>query len=150
MWSRQGAMLTCSALAVLLFAGNAAAQQRTDTTRLTAMLSGAAEASSPGSRNGRGNASITLDPAKGEVCYSIEVSGLQHVTAAHIHQGSVGNSGPAVIPLTAPKNGTSNGCATVKRSLIDQMAKDPNDFYVNVHDQEYPDGAIRGQLQRVM
>lgn len=146
---RRGVLLTGSALAVMLCAGTASAQQGR-VTRLTAMLSGAAEASSPGSRNARGNASISLDASHDQVCYTIEVSGLQNVTGAHIHKGDVGKSGPVVIPLAAPKNGTANGCVQADPKLIDQMSKDPGSFYVNVHDQEYPAGAIRGQLRRVM
>lgn len=143
-------MLTAwSALAVVLCTGTAAAQQ-SDSTRLAAILSGAAEAPSPGSTDGRGNASITLDPAQGQLCYSIQVSGLQNVTAAHIHKGTVGQPGPVVVPLQAPKNGTVTGCAKVDPGLIQQIAKDPSGYYVNVHDQQFPKGAIRGQLKRVM
>jgi hypothetical protein len=53
-----------------------------------------------------------------------------------------------IIPLNAPNNGTSSGCAAVSRELALEIIRDPADYYVNVHNAEFPGGALRGQLDR--
>jgi CHRD domain len=66
---------------------------------------------------------------------------------AHIHKGAAGASGPVVVPFTAPgATGTSNGCATVEQSLIDEILGNLSGFYVNVYTKEHKGGAIRAQL----
>ena len=45
--------------------------------------------------------------------------------------------------------GLASGCTTgVARSLIKAIRKHPGDYYVNVHNDDFPDGAIRGQLAK--
>jgi hypothetical protein len=34
-----------------------------------------------------------------------------------------------------------------KRNKIERIKNDPNDWYVNLHTPDFPDGAIRGQLK---
>jgi hypothetical protein len=42
---------------------------------------------------------------------------------------------------------TAEGCARgLKNKLVRKIAQYPERFYVNVHNADYPDGAIRGQL----
>ena len=65
--------------------------------------------------------------------------------AAHIHIGAEGIAGPVVQGLTAPTDGHSSGCV-VNDALADALAADPGNYYVNVHNAEYPAGAVRGQL----
>ena len=36
---------------------------------------------------------------------------------------------------------------TIKKKLVRKIGKKPEKYYVNVHNPEYPDGAIRGQLE---
>ena len=65
---------------------------------------------------------------------------------AHVHRAPTTAPGPVVIPLTAPTSGTSSGCAEVTRALAMELIRDPAAFYVNVHNADYPAGAVRGQL----
>jgi hypothetical protein len=52
-----------------------------------------------------------------------------------------------VIPLTAPDaSGTSSGCTNVDRSLAIAIVRDPAAYHVNVHNVDFPAGAVRGQL----
>ena len=74
------------------------------------------------------------------------MSGIAPATAAHIHEAPAGQAGPVVVPLAAPTDGTSSGCVTLEREELKEIAKNPDDYYVNVHNAEFPAGALRGQL----
>lgn len=115
---------------------------------LTATLTGAAERPGPGDPDGSGTATLTVNPGQEEICYSITVSGIAPATAAHIHVAPPTSPGPVVVPLTAPTSGTSSGCASVDRDLALAILKNPSAYYVNVHNAEYPGGAVRGQLAK--
>ena len=119
-------------------------------TRLTATLTGAAEAPSTGDRDGTGTARVNLDATKGEVCYEVSVQKIDRPVGMHIHEGATGTSGPIVVPLTTPTatDTTTKGCANADRTLIGRIAAKPGDFYVNVHSATYPQGAVRGQLSQ--
>ena len=132
-------------LTVLALTSIAAASGRTFTTTLT----GAAEVP-PGDPDGTGTATITFMPGAGQVCWEIQVSGITlPATASHIHEAPAGVAGPVVIPLSAPDaNGFSSGCASVAREQILEIMRDPEGYYVNVHNVDYPSGALRGQLSK--
>ena len=135
-----GALLAGLALAGPAFAAG---------SRLTASMTGAEEVPGPGDADGSGTAVIRLNKGKGEVCYELTVSGITPATAAHIHVGPPGVAGPVVVPLAPPASGSVSACATgVDVELIKAIAKNPGDYYVNVHNVEFPAGAIRGQLSK--
>jgi hypothetical protein len=113
---------------------------------LTVTLTGEAEVPGPGAADGAGTATLRLNPGQEEICYELSVSGIGEATAAHIHQGAAGEAGPPVVTLEAPVDGSSSGCAPVERALVRTMIQNPEGFYVNVHNEEFPDGAVRGQL----
>lgn len=121
-----------------------------ETTTYDATLSGTAEYpdDSPGDPAGSGSASVTIDTAADEVCFTINVSGIGlPATMAHIHQAPVGQAGPPVITLTAPDaNGQADGCVTADSDLLDDIVADPAGFYVMVHTSDFPAGAVRGHL----
>lgn len=113
---------------------------------LSTTLSGAAEVPGPGDTDGKGTAQITVNPGQMEVCFTLSVSGIDAANAAHIHKGAAGAAGPVVVPLTAPAWGESKGCAKITRELAGEIIKNPADYYVNVHNAAFPQGAVRGQL----
>lgn len=116
--------------------------------RFTTSLNGASEAPGPGDPNGSGSATIRVNPGQAEVCFTISVSNIAPATAAHIHEAPAGVAGPVVVQLTAPTSGTSQGCTTVTREFAKELMRTPGDYYVNVHNAEFPAGAVRGQLGR--
>jgi CHRD domain len=134
-------MLLVAAVAV---AGTAQAQGRSLATTLT----GAAEVPGPGDPDGTGTATLTVNPGLGQICYELTVSGIAPATAAHIHVGTVTEAGPVVVPLDPPTDGSASGCAEVDRELALAILKSPSDYYVNVHNVEFPAGAVRGQLSK--
>jgi hypothetical protein len=89
-----------------------------------------------------------LRAGQGQLCYRIAASNLPPAAAAHIHRGAAGVAGAVVVPLTTPNAaGTSSGCAKAARPLVASILKAPASYYVNVHTEEFPGGAIRGQLR---
>ena len=74
------------------------------------------------------------------------MGGIAPATLAHIHRGAAGVAGPIEIDLTAPSAGSSSGCLAIVLTLADEIVADPAGFYFNVHNGEFPAGAVRGQL----
>ena len=98
--------------------------------------------------SGSGTSHLVLNPEQQKICYEIHVTGIElPSTGAHIHQGGKGVIGPIVVKFTAPNaKGVSAGCTTASKELIVAIAQHPADYYVNVHNAKFPDGAVRGQL----
>jgi len=123
--------------------------------KFTTELTGEAEVTGGGVPNqgdlaATGTATIVINPGQERVCWEITTgnfsAGTTTITGAHIHSAIAGQNGPIVVALSATLNGTSTGCADVTRSLADAIRKSPQAFYVNVHTNLFPAGAIRGQL----
>lgn len=129
--------------AVGLLASTAGAEPPNPT--LVAGLNGAREVPGPGDRNGSGLATVTVDAASGEICYELTVRNIAPATAAHIHVADRHNAGVVVQPLVAPTDGSSSGCV-VNTILAPALLANPDNYYVNVHNAEFPAGAVRGQL----
>jgi hypothetical protein len=123
--------------------------------KFTTTLTGEAEVNAQGVPNqgdldGIGTATITLNHGQGTVCWEITVSGITlPATAAHIHEAPVTAPGPVVIPLSAPDaNGFAAGCTSASREEIKEIIQHPEEYYVNVHNVNFPAGALRGQLSK--
>jgi hypothetical protein len=115
---------------------------------LVTALEGEAEVPVTGDLDGTGTAALTLNRGTGEVCWHIAVEDITlPALAAHIHEAPVGVPGDVVVTLGAPgEDGTSTGCTTADRALVKDIAKNPSGYYVNVHNSDFPGGALRGQL----
>lgn len=87
------------------------------------------------------------------------------VTGFHIHQGGADINGPVVIntglsaaaPLITAENGRGTASYTIEygpgianESLLGELARFPNMFYVNMHTVQFPGGLIRGQLNQLL
>ena len=93
-----------------------------------------------GDPDGIGTAKLTFNPGKNQVCYELTVDKIAPANGAHIHSGIAGQSGPPVVTLT------SKGCAPLEQEKIMDILKNPDNYYVDVHNTEFPNGALRGQL----
>lgn len=135
--------------AIALVATTAGATDGTAT--LSTTLTGAAEVPGPGDPDGMGSATIELrieahDAA--QVCWTIEVENITlPAAAAHIHVGDRHTAGPVVVTLSPPDgHGNANGCTAADPALVQAIIDRPDQYYVNVHTSDFPDGAVRGQL----
>ena len=136
--------LALALASTVVLAGGAMAGGRPISVRLT----GPAEAPGPGDPDGSGTASFTFNPGKGEVCFEYSVTGVAPLAAAHIHVAPPGSPGPVVIPMPPSSPTGGSGCVTADRDLIVAIIRDPGAYYFNVHNADYPAGALRAQLTR--
>ncbi|MEV0096556.1 CHRD domain-containing protein [Streptomyces sp. NPDC050738] len=75
-------------------------------------------------------------------------------TMLHLHQGARGANGDVRIDFGAlldhARDRSVTGTVRVAdRALLDALKNDPASFYANLHTEEFPGGAVRGQLHRV-
>jgi CHRD domain len=132
----------------MLLAAGCASQPMNQRATLMVSMTGIQEVPGPGDPDGNGTAEIRADPGSGEICWNLYARAIEEATAAHIHRGPAGAAGPVVLELTTPDAaGRSQGCAMVAPALAREIAYQAHEFYVNVHDSAYPNGAIRGQLR---
>jgi hypothetical protein len=141
---RSLAVLAICVLGPLLLALPASGS--TPLSTLEAHLTGEREVPGPGDKDGLGDADVKVYKAR--VCYELEVERIKPAKAAHIHLGLRGEAGPIVAELKPPTDGSSSGCVAVPRALSLELKEHPGRYYVNVHNDPYPDGAVRGQLER--
>lgn len=123
---------------------------------LSAVLNGRNEIGTDGRRragdlDGRGGFTAVIDD--GQVCFGIAVDDIATPVAAHIHRGKPNRNGPIVVTLVAPASGdpgASSGCVPPDGGnvgVLREILKHSRRFYVNVHTDDFPNGAIRGQLK---
>lgn len=123
-------------------------------------LSGEQEAPEEGDPDGRGF--FLYSAQRGKICYVLTAKKIETPTMAHIHEAPRGEAGPIVIGLRPPVRGASFDCiravpdeeqneenanATLTESELAAIIDDPPAYYVNVHNEPFPAGAIRGQLR---
>ena len=144
--NRRTSFALAFAASVSLIAGAAVAAD--GGRKLQTSLTNAAEVPGPGDPDGSGTATVTVNPGQRQICYTITVSNIDPARAAHIHEAPAGVAGPVLVTLLAPVIGSSSGCVTVTRELALEILKDPEDYYVNVHNAAFPAGAVRGQLAK--
>ncbi len=123
-------------------------------TYLVARLKGRNEIPVPGGPavgdpNGKALAVIKV---KGSVVsYAANWSGVTAPTMLHIHQGRAGVNGPVKVGLaTTAMPATATAAAGAVNvpdvATLNNLRAHPSDFYVNIHTQKFPTGALRGQL----
>lgn len=110
-----------------------------------------------------GEATFQLSKDGKELTYKVTVSDIENVTAAHIHQGAMGKSGPpvALIDIKGKKEGKVSGTlaegsitskdlmSSFKGKTVKDLAKEieAGNTYINIHTAKYPDGELRGQIK---
>jgi CHRD domain len=142
---------------------NLAFAQTEQTEGFSAMLSGGEEVP-PVDTAATGVASFTLEGEQ-SIKYDVNVTGMDKVTAAHIHNAPKGENGEVVVTLFKADSPTgqisgslANGTITAS-NLEGQMQGTPfrdlvkalerGETYANVHTEKNPNGEIRGQISTV-
>jgi CHRD domain len=97
--------------------------------------------------DGHGFFSYSIDGAT--FCWTLSWQDIATPSAAHVHVGPRHVAGPVVIPLDV--DGVPGpdmvGCTTISAELAAAISANPGGYYANVHNADFPAGAIRGQLK---
>lgn len=129
----------------------------------------------PGEEGATGTFDVMINSDEEIVCWDIELDGVTPPyesparTATHIHESPEGVQGPPRLSFPDPEEDAdgwlrSSGCAqgpfttgledddgvdTGEGFTLSQIEDDPAQFYGDTHTEEYPMGAVRGQLTQV-
>ncbi|MFN0126748.1 MAG: CHRD domain-containing protein [Verrucomicrobiales bacterium] len=105
-------------------------------------LDGSQEVPVPGDPDGTGWAELEIDSDLLTITWNITLQdvGLP-IRAAHIHNAPAGNNGPVRIDFSAQLSG-----GPIFDPDLAGVLADPTQWYVNVHNESFPAGAVRGQL----
>ena len=110
-----------------------------------------------------GLAKFQTDENGTQVSYWLNITGLNEITGAHIHNGSAGQNGDVVVTLSGPESAQNaeNAVISLKGNITNDKLQGPlagkelselvglmsdGTVYVNVHTGEFKDGAVRGQI----
>ncbi|MDX6582348.1 MAG: hypothetical protein QOI10_1532 [Solirubrobacterales bacterium] len=145
--------LVAAALAAIVLAVPALSLAGAKTVEVEAKLKGKDVIPGAGSTKGKGEIHVFLKPGKSKLCFNFDVSKLDPMLEGSIHKGVAGNSGPQKVTLFQDQDGLAGdgsyeGCVkNVKSSLMDKIAASPEGFYAEIDTRDFPEGAIRGQLE---
>jgi CHRD domain len=116
-------------------------------TTFTFTMSGAQVVPGPGDPDGTANAALSLFFKKpSHVCAGTNPQNVQRpFTALHLHHAPAGDVRPEVTTLTGGATDAS-GCGPVPKKVLQDIQNNPEQYYLDAHNEEFPDGAIRGQL----
>ena len=140
-----------------VFATSSVAQPAAEGGRkYTTELTGEAEVNAAGEPNkgdldGTGSAKVTVNVGQQRVCWDMTVADIAQPTRSHIHKAPATTTGGIVVSFfETAETADLNGCTTtpVNRDLLKDILQNPQDYYVNVHNADFPAGALRGQLSK--
>jgi hypothetical protein len=129
---------------------------------LRARMNGAQEVP-PTDPDGRGPAVVVLRPNRNLICFTLHYTKIGAPNRGHIHSGVAGANGGIVVtlfdlvdPPAVPSDplydqlelNRIHRCVMATRETIQAIADNPAGYYVNLHNQRFPGGVIRGLLFR--
>ena len=89
---------------------------------------------------------MRVDRSSGDICVVITTHGTAPLLAGHIHEEAPGaESGGVVVTLEQVSDSKFRGC-TMDVDVADGLLSEPGEYYLNVHNAEFPGGALRGDL----
>ena len=154
------AVATRSSLIAVLVMGLAATASAADGLRFKTDLLSTNELTSHDA-DGRGKATVRIDATAGLVCFDLSFRDSGTPNRAHIHVGDASNFGGIVVPFfdihtpataldprhdVLESKGRTEGCVTADPALLAEIAANPGNYYVNLHNARFPAGSMRGQL----
>jgi hypothetical protein len=126
--------------------------------KFTTPMSGAEECNATGcgvgDSDGSARGSITVNVGQQRVCWEFtNVSNISVPHRGHIHKAPAGTNGAIVVDffnVTPGTQGPLTGCTTtpLTRALLQDIIQHPSQYYLNLHNEPFPAGAIRGQLEK--
>jgi hypothetical protein len=118
---------------------------------LMAFARGDQQVPGPGDDDGVAVGQFQVDDETNELCYTVAAVGITlPATSMHIHEAPAGAAGAEVVTLDetiVDDSFEDDVCQTIDPAVADAIAATPSGFYLDVHTSDFPDGAVRGQLE---
>ncbi len=163
--SQQRILSITTVLAVIISIGAVSVSlnliQAQEGETFSASLSGKEEVP-PTESSATGWAKFLTDVNGTQVTYWVNLTGLNEITGIHIHNGSAGQNGDIVVTLSQQETAMGdNATLSLKGNITKDNLEGPlqgkelselvsllsdGNAYVNVHTDEFKNGAIRGQI----
>lgn len=136
------------ALTIMLGASLPSAAFAGTSESFTIELTGDQVVPGPGDEDGGGGVFMTLDRKSGEFCFYADTGNISTpLSGVHLHRAPAGEVGPIVVELHGPSSDTDvSGCLNLGSELVRDISRNKDDYYIDFHNDEFPEGAIRGQL----
>jgi len=119
---------------------------------LVSLLDGGQELPNVGDPDGRATGFARARHDK--IDFALTWSGIAPPTVGHLHNAKIGVAGPVAAELFKADAGLPAsilgvaGTVDAPQNTVNNLAKRPHEFYFNLHNSEFPGGALRGQLFR--
>jgi hypothetical protein len=121
------------------------------TTFRNAHLAGDQVVPGPGDPDAVGFADVyfAIEPEGGLVCVSWEITDMDPASSAEIGFGAPGEVGTTYLQVSPPdEEGFGGDCLVgLDPSIVQPLLDNPTGYFVQVRNDAFPDGAIRGQIQ---
>jgi hypothetical protein len=100
-----------------------------------------------GEADGFAKAEVSVIDTLDRVCYEINtVNNLGKIRSVAVHQGDAKTNGPVVLDFVKAKTSGWKNCINVDEAVENSLRKLKSPFYILVKTDNFPDGAVRGQL----
>lgn len=114
---------------------------------LNVPLTGAADSSLHGGPDGAPTLRLNLKPNQNKICYELAGTGVSSgVSTIQIHSGAMDQVGPSVLSFTTTGAESNNDCATLEHDRVMDIVRNPENYYATVDNNDFPNGALHGQL----
>lgn len=125
-----------------------ASQAAPSATLHIAFLSAGEVVPGPGDADGGGDIRVSIGWQSGQFCWFLNTTKVAApLTAVHLHRGSGGATGEIVRELHGPVSDPDpSNCNDLGRDLAKDIVKNLSSYYIDVHNEGFPNGALRGQL----
>jgi hypothetical protein len=121
---------------------------RKEATLVADNMTGAQVVPGPGDPDGFGTARLPNNADTGIICWDINTELIDiPLTGSLVHAGAAGQVGVVVLQLFGEVNDPDpNGCRSADPQLLRDLNQNSREFYFEISNFPYPEGAIRGQL----
>jgi hypothetical protein len=116
--------------------------------QFTVPFSGGQVVPGTGDPDGTGGVLVALGRKSGSFCFFADTANISTpLTGVHLHRGASGQVGEVVVELHGSTNDPdSSGCFTIDREQVRDISRFRHNYYIDIHNEEFPGGALRAQL----